>query len=73
MRTFFGMILGAALTVGGAYIYDSYQPPTAAADATVTKPLVNWDVVSVKAQIVGQELSEMTARVRDEWNKRVSG
>jgi hypothetical protein len=73
MRTFFGMILGAALTIGGTYIYDSYQPPTASTEATVTKPLVNWDVVSVKARIVGQELSEMTARVRDEWNKRVSG
>lgn len=73
MRTFFGMILGAALTVGGAYIHDSLQPPLATAETTVTKPLVNWDVVSVKAKIVGQELSEMTARVRDEWNKRVSG
>jgi hypothetical protein len=67
------MILGAALTVGGAYIYDSYTPPTASTEVTVNKPLVNWDVVSVKAKIVGQELSEMTARVRDEWNKRVSG
>lgn len=73
MRTFFGMILGAALTVGGAYIYDSFQPPLATTEAAVTKPLVNWDVVSVKAKIVGEELSEMTARVRDEWNKRVSG
>jgi hypothetical protein len=73
MRTFFGMILGAALTVGGAYIYDSYQPPLATTDVIATKPLVNWDVVSVKAKIVGQELSEMTSRVRDEWNKRVAG
>lgn len=73
MRTFFGMILGAALTVGGTYIYDSYQPPIASPEATVTKPLVNWDVVSVKAKIVGEELSQMTVRVRDEWNKRVSG
>jgi hypothetical protein len=62
------MILGAALTVGGAYIYDSYQPPLATTDVIATKPLVNWDVVSVKAKIVGQELSEMTGRVRDEWN-----
>lgn len=72
MRTFFGMILGAALTVGGTYIYDSYQPPLATPEAAVTKPIVNWDVVSVKAKVVSQELSEMTARVRDEWNKRTS-
>ena len=70
MRTFFGMILGAALTVGGAYIYDSYQPPLATPDNVAAKPMVNWDVVSLKAKAAGDELSSMTARLRDEWNKR---
>ena len=41
MRLILGMILGAALTVGGAYISDqtSSRSPEA-------RPMVNWDVVS---------------------------
>jgi hypothetical protein len=38
MRLIFGMVIGASLTVGGAYITDA----VAGAEA---KPLVNWDVV----------------------------
>jgi len=41
MRLIFGIILGAALTVGGAYVYD-----TAAKPGPDARPMVNWDVVS---------------------------
>ena len=40
MRLILGMILGAALTVGGAYVSDtSSKGPDA-------RPMVNWDVVA---------------------------
>jgi hypothetical protein len=35
MRFIFGLIVGAALTIGGAYIHDSME-------AGASKPLVNW-------------------------------
>ena len=70
MRLLLGIILGAVLTVGGAYIYDSHNaldaanaPPTA--PATAQRPLVNWDVVSVKWDY-------LSARARSEWT-RVAG
>jgi hypothetical protein len=40
MRLIFGMILGAALTIGGAYVADTAKT---GADA---RPMVNWDVVA---------------------------
>jgi len=49
MRVLFGMILGAAATVGLAYVHDtmyatvSFEPPPAASDQ---RPMVNWDVAS---------------------------
>ena len=67
MRLLIGIILGALLTVGGAYIYDSHNAldatnsPTAAAQ----RPLVNWDVVSVK-------WDHFTTRAKSEWT-RVAG
>jgi hypothetical protein len=39
MRLIFGMILGAALTVGGAYVADTAKPGT-------DGRMVNWDVVA---------------------------
>jgi len=41
MRLILGMILGAALTIGGAYVYD-----TASKAAPDVRPMVNWDVVA---------------------------
>ncbi len=40
MRLIFGMILGAALTIGGTYVYDT------AAKGPDARPMVNWDVVA---------------------------
>ena len=63
MRILFGIILGAVLVVGGAYVYDSHNALEAAnAPASVQRPLVNWDVVGTKWQIV-------TERARSEWNR----
>jgi len=63
MRILFGIILGGFLVVGGAYVYDSHNALEAAnAPASVQRPLVNWDVVGTKWQIV-------TQRARSEWNR----
>jgi hypothetical protein len=61
MRVLLGIILGAALTVGGAYVYDSHNAQTTAnAPAAVQQPLVNWNVVGTKWQQLNQ-------RARSEW------
>ncbi|MDO9413051.1 MAG: hypothetical protein Q7T81_10810 [Pseudolabrys sp.] len=64
MRLLFGIIIGALLTIGGAYIYDSGSSANADASAS-TRPMVNWDVVGVKWQ-------HLTERARTEWT-RVAG
>jgi hypothetical protein len=58
MRVLFGMIVGALITIGGAYVYDTRVSET----ATIERPMVNWDVV-------GKNWHQFTARVRDEWTK----
>ena len=63
MRVLFGIILGVLLTVGGAYVYDSHNALDAAnAPATAQRPLVNWDTVSTKWQM-------LTDRARSEWTR----
>jgi hypothetical protein len=63
MRTLLGLILGAALTVGGAYLYDSHNALAAInAPENVQRPLVNWDVVNTK-------LDRLTERARAEWTR----
>ena len=65
MRLLLGLILGAFLTVGAAYIYDTHNTVAAANNTAVAeRPLVNWDVVFTK----WQQLSE---RARAEWNRHV--
>jgi hypothetical protein len=49
------MILGALLTVGGAYVADSRADPLQGAR------MVNWDEV-------GQKVSELTADLRVIWD-----
>ncbi len=66
MRTLLGIILGALLTVGGAYLYDSHNATVAAeTPAAALRPMVNWDVVGVK-------WPRLTERARSEW-VRVAG
>ena len=63
MRLLLGIILGACLTVGGAYIYDSHNALDAVnAPASTQRPLVNWDIVSVKWE-------HLTVRARTEWTR----
>jgi hypothetical protein len=66
MRILLGIILGALLTVGGAYLYDSHHTAVALnAPAQAQRPLVNWDVVAV-------QWDRLTTRARAEWNRIAS-
>ena len=66
MRVLIGIILGALLTVGGAYLYDSHNALSATGtSASVQRPMVNWDVV-------GTKWNRLTERARVEWT-RVAG
>jgi hypothetical protein len=58
MRLIFGMIIGAALTAGSAYVADAMAGPEA-------KPIVNWNVVA-------QNIDTVTALARAGW-KRIAG
>ena len=60
MRLLLGMILGVALTVGGAYVSDTASKPTGSGiDA---RPMVNWDVV-------GKNFDSVSAMIKQGWNK----
>lgn len=66
MRFLFGMIVGAALTTGAAYVYDTtIAPPPADAQGPGAKPMVNWDVVGHNARVAA-------AQARDQWDKLTS-
>ena len=64
MRLLLGIILGALITVGATYVYDSAHAP-ATTTATVSRPLVNWDVV-------GTKWHRLSDRARTEWT-RIAG
>jgi hypothetical protein len=56
MRLLLGIILGCALTIGGAYVADSVG-----SDANA-RPMVNWDVVA-------KAVDNVTGMARDGWKK----
>jgi hypothetical protein len=56
MRFFLGLILGAALTIGGAYLVDNMNSGPGA------RPMVNWDVVA-------KTIDGVAALARDGWKK----
>jgi hypothetical protein len=62
MRLIFGMVLGVLLTVGTAFIADSMSSPAAGTATSEQRPMVNWDVV-------GRNLQELKAHLRDQWAK----
>jgi hypothetical protein len=62
VRVLLGIILGVFLTIGGAYIHDTQL---ASGKPGVERQMVNWDVV-------GRSWNQLTARVRQEWNKLTS-
>ena len=57
MRFIFGLIIGALLTIGGAYVADSMSSLDAG-----KRPMVNWDVVA-------KNLDSVTALAREGWKK----
>jgi hypothetical protein len=63
MKLLIGIILGAFLTVGGAYLYDSHHAAAATTTPAATqRPLVNWDVVAVT-------WAQFSQRARTEWKR----
>jgi hypothetical protein len=46
MRLLLGMILGAALTIGVAYVHDSTLSSPPGTASVESRPMVNWDVVN---------------------------
>jgi hypothetical protein len=56
MRLLLGIIIGIALTVGGAYITDTMSSPAPGAK------MVNWDVVA-------KNLDSVTTFARESWKK----
>ncbi|HEY7229788.1 MAG TPA: hypothetical protein VH558_05395 [Pseudolabrys sp.] len=64
MRVLIGIVLGAVLTVGGAYLYDLRSAQGSAA-IQAERPMVNWDVV-------GTKWNSLTERAKAEWNRIAS-
>ncbi len=62
MQTFFGMILGALLLVGGVYVYDSMQTSSVATGqvAQANRTIVNWDVAAT-------DWAALKGRAHDDW------
>ena len=60
MRMLFGMILGAALTVGGAFVYDHWRATPSDIATVEQRQMVNWDVVNDNWRVVRQ-------RARETW------
>jgi len=56
MRLILGIIIGCALTVGGAYVADAMAPPAAGSK------MVNWDVVA-------KNLDTVATMAREGWKK----
>ncbi len=66
MRVLIGIILGAVLTVGGAYLYDSHTTAGAGTPSMdAQRPMVNWDVVNTK-------WNHLADRARAEWHRIAS-
>jgi hypothetical protein len=62
MRLIFGIILGALLTIGGAYILDTMRPATGP-DGVEVKPMVNWDVVQTKFKSASSAVQDGLTRL----------
>ncbi len=61
MRFFLGLIVGCALTVMAAYVIDN-RAAVVGVEATNTRQMVNWDIVS-------QNWHQFSDRVRGEWRR----
>jgi hypothetical protein len=70
MRFFLGIVVGILLTVGGAYLFDSFNSPnsaeaTGSVTSSIDRPMVNWDVVD-------KNWTALTGQVRRGWHKLAS-
>jgi hypothetical protein len=76
MRLLLGMILGALLTVAGAYAYDTStgRAPNglSVSAAGARPPMVNWDVVSDNWSGVQTNLRNLSADVEKGWKRITS-
>jgi hypothetical protein len=63
MRFIFGMIIGALLTIGGAYVADSR------ADPLQGSRMVNWTVVGEKVDTLTADLQ----KIWDEFTRQFTG
>jgi hypothetical protein len=62
MRVFLGIVLGALLTISGAYLIDSYNAGPNTAVAQSESRMVNWDAVDRNWQ-------SFKSRVQSEWTR----
>jgi len=77
MRLIIGIILGAFLTVAGAFTYDTLTgripstPDNIASDQRLNdqRPMVNWDVVGRNWHSFEENLRDMASRVHEQWKK----
>lgn len=65
MRTFFGIILGIALTVGAAFLHDNNVAADPADPVLTNRQIVNWEVL-------GAVVHQMTDTISGLWD-RVTG
>jgi hypothetical protein len=76
MRILLGVILGALITVGAAFVYDSSTGRVAngltVASAEGRAPMVNWDVVSHDWDGMKQQLRDAAVDLEKGW-KRITG
>ena len=63
MRFIFGVLVGVALTVGGAYLFDTQQ--IGASEASLARRMVNWESVS-------KNWHQFTGYARNQWT-RIAG
>jgi len=70
---FVGVILGAFLTIAGAFLYDSStgRAPNglSATAASGQAPMVNWDVVAERWHGFQAGAKELAADVERGWNR----
>ena len=71
---FFGIILGALMTIGAAFAYDSAtnRAPNGLTASSANAPLVNWDVVLDDWNGIKADLHGVAADVERGW-KRLAG
>ena len=62
MRILLGIIIGVFFTIGVAYVHDATLTPSTSGSATIERPMVNWDVVTVDWQ-------DLKARMNAGWRK----